>query len=285
MLPQGLLPARPQAMHKGKAGRVFLLAGSEGLSGAAALCARAALRTGAGLVTVGVPKRLHDAMVQKLTEAMFKLLPETAQGSLSLQALPEILQFSKQSDVAAIGPGLSQHPETQQLIRAVVAAVDKPLVIDADGLNAFAGKPAELRKLASAVVITPHPGEMARLCAVSVEAVESDRQAIALQFAREHQLVVVLKGHESVVAAPDGNCYRNTTGNPGMATGGCGDVLTGMIAALIGQGLSVYDAARLGVYLHGLSGDLVAKVRGEIGLIAGDLIDTIPLAIQQYQQS
>ncbi len=283
MIPSGLLPPRPRDMHKGKAGRLFLMAGSEGLSGAAVLCALGALRTGAGLVTVGIPKRLHDPLAKKLTEAMLKVLPETEKGTLSLQALPEILKAVEQSDVVGIGPGLSQYPQTQDLIRQVVSRTLRPMVIDADGLNAFAAHAALLGKHRAATVITPHPGEMARLTGLAVEEIQKSRETVARQFSRNCRVVVVLKGEHTVVSNIDGECYTNDTGNPGMATGGAGDVLTGVIAALIGQGLSIFDSARLGVYLHGLAGDMVASKQGEIGLIASDLIDTIPLAIRQYQ--
>ena len=285
MIPSGLLPPRPRDMHKGKAGRLFLMAGSEGLSGAAVLCALGALRTGAGLVTVGIPKRLHDPLAKKLTEAMLKVLPETEKGTLSLQALPEILKAVEQSDVVGIGPGLSQYPQTQDLIRQVVSRTLRPMVIDADGLNAFAAHAALLGKHRAATVITPHPGEMARLTGLAVEEIQKSRETVARQFSRNCRVVVVLKGEHTVVSNIDGECYTNDTGNPGMATGGAGDVLTGVIAALIGQGLSIFDSARLGVYLHGLAGDMVASKQGEIGLIASDLIDTIPLAIRQYQQA
>lgn len=285
MLPLGLLPARPRDAHKGNAGRLFLLAGSEGLSGAAALCAMGALRSGAGLVTLGIPKRLHDSMAKKLTEAMLKTLPETEQGSLSLSALPLILKAVEQNDVIAIGPGLSQQPDTQELIRQLILKISRPMVIDADGLNALSGHLDVLGQHRAATVITPHPGEMSRLTGLTVDSIQKRRETVAKEFSREHRVVVVLKGSGTVVANVSGECYVNSTGNPGMATGGCGDVLTGMIAALIGQGLALFDAARLGVYLHGLSGDLAAAKRGEIGLIASDLTDTIPFAIAQYQQA
>lgn len=284
MIEPGLLPPRAPTTHKGDVGRVFILAGSVGLSGAAALCTRGALRTGAGLVTLGIPKSLHGPMVEKLTEAMLKVLPETKEGSLSLHALPEILRTIEGMDVVAIGPGLSQHPQTKELIQHLLPSITKPLVLDADGLNALAEHVQLLKKLPLPIILTPHPGEMARLVRLSADEVQRDRERIAKEFAKTHRVVVVLKGHQTVVASFDGSVYINDTGNPGMASGGCGDVLTGIIAGLLGQKLSVFDAARLGVYLHGLAGDLAAKERGEIGLIASDLVDRIPLAIRHYQQ-
>jgi NAD(P)H-hydrate epimerase len=243
-----------------------------------------ALRVGAGLVTLGIPKSLHHPMVEKLTEAMFRVLPETKEGSVSLQGLPEIVRTAEHMDAVAIGPGLSQHQQTRELVRQLLPKIAKPLVLDADGLNALAEDVTLLKKLPLPVILTPHPGEMGRLIRLSPEEVQQDRERIAKEFAKKYGVIVVLKGHGTVVASYDGSLYLNDTGNPGMASGGCGDVLTGMIAGLLGQKLSLFDAARLGVYLHGLAGDLAAKDRGEIGLIASDLLDRIPLAIRQYQQ-
>jgi len=282
-LPKGLLPPRNPAMHKGEAGRVLLIAGSVGLSGAAALCTMGALRVGAGLVTLGIPKSLHDPMVQKLTEAMLKALPETKEGSLSLQALAEILTTAEQMEAVGIGPGLSQNAQTKELVRRMLPSIKKPLVLDADGLNAVAEDINVLRKLPLPIILTPHPGEMARLTRLSPDDIQKDRERIAVEFAKKYRVVVVLKGHGTVVASFDGTVYINDTGNPGMASGGSGDVLTGMIAGLLAQRLSLYEAAQVGVYLHGLAGDLAAEARGQIGLIASDLADRIPQAIQRYQ--
>ena len=285
MIPAGLLPPRQPETHKGDVGRIFLLAGSVGLSGAAALCAMGALRVGAGLVTLGIPKSLHDPMVEKLTEAMLKVLPETKEGSLTLQGLPEIVSTIEKMDAAAIGPGLSQHAQTKELVRQLLPKIAKPLVLDADGLNALAEEVALLKKLPLPMILTPHPGEMGRLTKLSSDDVQRDRERVAKEFAKKYRVVVVLKGHATIVASYDGTVYINDTGNPGMASGGSGDVLTGMITGLLGQRLSLFDAARLGVYLHGLAGDLAAAERGEIGLIASDLVDRIPAAIRQYQAS
>lgn len=283
MIPSGLLPPRPPTAHKGDAGRIFLLAGSVGLSGAAALCTMGALRVGAGLVTLGIPKSLHDPMVEKLTEAMFKVLPETKGGSLTLHGLAEIASTIEKMDAVGIGPGLSQHPQTKELVRQLLPKVRKPLVLDADGLNALADDVGLLKKLPLPVIVTPHPGEMGRLIRLSADDVQRDRERIAKEFAKKYNVIVVLKGHATIVASFDGAAYVNDTGNPGMASGGCGDVLTGMIAGLLGQKLPLFDAARLGVYLHGLAGDLAAAERGQIGLLASDLADRIPQAIRQYQ--
>ena len=285
MIPAGLLPPRAPDMHKGDAGRLFLLAGSVGFSGAAALCTMGALRVGAGLVTLGIPKSLHDPMVEKLTEAMLKVLPETKEGSLSVQGLAEIAGTIERMDAVAIGPGLSQQPQTKALVRRLLPMIAKPLVLDADGLNALADDVSLLQKLPLPIILTPHPGEMGRLVKLSPEDVQRDRERIAKAFAKKYRVIVVLKGRGTVIASYDGTASVNDTGNPGMASGGCGDVLTGMIAGLLGQKLAPIDAAQLGAYLHGLAGDLAAAERGEIGLLASDLVDRIPQAIRQYQST
>lgn len=281
-LPKGLLTPRAPETHKGDVGHVLVLAGSEGLTGAAALCSLGALRAGAGLVTLGIPKSLNDIKV-KLTEVMTKPLPETKARSLSLQALPEILDLIERVDVVALGPGLSQQPETKRLVQQLLPRVTKPLVVDADGLNAMAEEPKILSRLTLPIVVTPHPGEMGRIIRLSAQDVQRDRERIATEFAVKYNVVVVLKGHRTVVSSFDGQVFINETGNPGMATGGCGDVLTGAIAGFLGQGLTLFDAARLGVYLHGLSGDMAAEEIGEVGLIASDVLDRIPEALEQYQ--
>jgi NAD(P)H-hydrate epimerase len=255
------------------------------MSGAAALCVHGALRAGAGLVTLGIPKSLHDPMAEKLTEAMLKVLPETKEGSVSLQALPELASAMDRMDAVGIGPGLSQHPQTKALVRELLPKVARPLVLDADGLNALAEHVTVLRKLPLPIILTPHPGEMARLTLLSAEEVQSDRERVTVEFAKKYRVIVVLKGHGTVVASFDGSVYVNSTGNPGMATGGVGDVLTGVITALLGQKLAPWDAARLGAYLHGLAGDLVAAERGEIGLLASEVADRIPQAIREYQRA
>jgi len=285
-LPSGLLPPRAPDVHKGDAGRVLIAAGSEGLTGAAALCSLGALRAGAGLVTLAIPNSLNAIMEVKLTEAITRPMPETKARSLSVQALPDLVRLAEQMDAVALGPGLSQQSETKQLVRQLIPKLAKPCVIDADALNALIEEPHQvLKRRLHPTVVTPHPGEMARLLNLSAEEVQRDRERIAREFAAKYGVVTVLKGHRTVVANVDGEIYINETGNPGLASGGTGDVLTGVIVALLGQRLACFDAARLGVYLHGLAGDLVAAERGQVGLIASDLLDTIPLAIKRYQQS
>ncbi|WP_425060255.1 Bifunctional NAD(P)H-hydrate repair enzyme Nnr [Sporomusa carbonis] len=273
-----ILPCRSPAAHKGMNGRLAVVAGSRGLSGAAAMTAEGALRAGAGLVTLAAPASLQDILAVKLTEVMTKPLPETATGGISQEAVPDIAGLSAASDVLAIGPGLGRHEETAAAVRAVIAAADCPLVIDADALNALVGYTDILSECNALPVLTPHPGEMARLTGLSSQAVNADRINIARQAAAEWGSIVVLKGARTVVAFPDGEVYINTTGNAGMATGGTGDALTGIIAGLIAQGLSSHDAAVAGVYIHGLAGDVAAQA-GMVGMTATDLIKAVPAAL------
>ncbi len=276
-----ILPLRPTHSHKGTYGRVFVAAASTGMTGAAALTSAGALRVGAGLVTLGTPKSLNSILEMKLTEVMTLPLPETGEGSLALAAKSHIIEVVERTQsVLAIGPGLSQHPETVALVHSLIRDSDTPTVIDADGVNALSKSKEILSLLSSQTVLTPHPGEMARLIGGTVEALERDRIGIAQQFALAHDVTLVLKGAPTVIARGNGEVWINSTGNPGMATGGMGDVLTGLIAGLMAQKVSPFDAARLGVYLHGLAGDIVAESIGMHGLMAGDVLNNIPKAIK-----
>lgn len=283
-LPSQLLQRNPNT-HKGDFGHIFILAGSVGFSGAAVLCSEAALRSGAGLVTLGIPKSLNNAIIKiKPKEVMTLPLPETRQGTLGLGGYKKIRDFITQIDVLAIGPGLSQNKPTQVLVRKIISKTDKPMIIDADGLNALVGYSNILRTPGPGhrdQILTPHPGEMARLLGINVKRVQGKRKEIAQDFAKGHKLTVVLKGHNTIVADYKGNLYINKTGNPGMATAGSGDVLTGMIGAFLGQGLNAFDAAKYAVYLHGLAGDLAAKEKTQLSLIASDIIEKIPEAIKK----
>lgn len=277
-LPSQLLRRSPDS-HKGNFGHIFMLAGSARFSGAAVLCAKAAMRSGAGLVTLGIPKSLNSAIIKiKPNEVMTLPLPETKDGALALSGYRKISDFIKNIDVLVIGPGLSQNKSTQDLARKVISRVNKKTVIDADGLNALAG---HLKLLPPAGILTPHPAEMARLLGISTKKVQNKRVEVAGEFAKKHKVVLVLKGHKSVVADYRGNLYINNTGNPGMATAGSGDVLSGIIAAFLGQGLDEFTAAKFGVYIHGLAGDLAVKEKTQISLIASDIIDKIPAAIKK----
>ena len=277
-----ILPPRPTHSHKGTYGRVFVAAGSVGMTGAAALTSAGALRTGAGLVTLGTPKNLNPILEVKLTEVMTLPLPETAEGSLALEAKVDIIEaIERTKPVLAIGPGLSQHPETVSLVHSVIRESDTPTVIDADGINALARSKEILSSLSPQTVLTPHPGEMARLLGGTIKALERDRIGLAQRFAQDHNVTLVLKGAPTVVAREDGEVWINSTGNAGMATGGMGDVLTGLISGLMAQKISAFDAAVLGVYLHGLAADLVAEKIGLHGLMAGDVLNNVPEAIKR----
>jgi NAD(P)H-hydrate epimerase len=279
-----IIPPRKPNSHKGDYGHVLILAGSVGLTGAATLCSQATLLSGSGLVTLGIPESLNPIMESKLTEVMTKPLVETSDLSLSLDAEEEILKFIQRVDAVAIGPGLSRNEETQVLVRRLVGLIDKSIVIDADGINALIGHLNKIKNQKSKIknlILTPHPGEMARLLRISIDEVQKRREEIAKKFAQDYKLTLVLKGHRTVVSDYKGNLYINKTGNPGMATAGSGDILTGMIASFLGQGIAPFDAARLAVYLHGLAGDLAAKEKGEISLIASDILDNLSKAIKK----
>ena len=273
-------PRKP-ASHKGDYGRVFILAGSRGLTGAAHLTSAACVRSGAGLVTLGVPDKVYAVLARREAEVMVRPFLSTSSGALSFQSLKSVPDFSKNQDVLAVGPGLSRDGETQKLIRKVIAETSQPLVIDADGLNALKGNLPALKKCIRRAVLTPHPGEFVRLFGGTLSDSDSLRKKRALEAAKKSGAIILLKGHKTVVASPDGKVYVNTTGNPGMATGGSGDVLTGMIAALIGQNFSLWDAARFSVYLHGLAGDLAAKKVGQVSLQAGDILECLPYAFKK----
>jgi len=272
---------RPRRANKNDFGRVFLLAGSRGLTGAASLASFAALRAGAGLVTLGCPDKVYPILARRYPEVMVRPFPSTSKGTLSEKGFAGIFRFLKTQEVLAIGPGLGRHPETARLVRRLLLRSRLQLVVDADGINAFQGRPSLLRRSFAPPILTPHPGEFLRVFGGRKPETDSERKRRALEIARAFKVILVLKGWHTVVAAPYGRVWVNPTGNPGMATGGTGDVLTGIIAALVGQGIFPYDAARFGVYLHGLAGDLAAKEKGEVSLAAGDLAQFLPAAVQR----
>lgn len=264
--------------HKGDNGHVFVMAGSVGMTGAAAMSAGSAMRIGAGLVSLGIPSSLNPILETKLTEVMTRPLTESPARSLSLDALPQLTLMLKRFDSVAVGPGLSTYPDTAELVRQFLRKPRVPCVIDADALNALATDSTALLEMKAPKILTPHPGEMARLLGTPVEEVQSNRIAIAVQAAQKFNAVIVLKGARTVVATSSGEVWINIIGNPGMATAGAGDVLTGTIAGLLGQGLSVKDAALCGVYLHALAGDLAAKEIAPIGFLATDIENRLPMA-------
>lgn len=279
---QALLPIRSADAHKGICGRVWILAGSLGMTGAAELSARGALRCGSGLVTVGTPASAQPILAGKLTEAMTIPLPEE-NGLLGVAAMPMILQQAKESDVCVVGPGLGRGPQLWEIISELIE-LGIPMVLDADGLNAISQHIDVLKKAKGTVVLTPHPGEMSRLCGRSITEIEKNRQEIAVEFAKRWGVTLLLKGKDTVIADPDGNWSINPTGNAGMASGGMGDVLSGVIGSWMGQGLSPYDGAMLGAFLHGLAGDLTAEELGQFGMLAGDVAERLPRGIKALQQ-
>ncbi len=282
-----LLSPRANDANKGDCGRVVVIGGSRGMAGAPCLSARAACRAGAGLVLVGVPKSIWDVVAAKLDEAQTRGVGSGADDEITEQATPELLEICAWSDVVVMGPGLSHRAETSKTVHAIVAQCERPMVLDADALNAFSGGRAELifasqkKHTSREVVLTPHPGEMARLLNTSIEVVQSDRAQAVRACADLTGAVAVLKGAETLVC--DGRrLYVNNTGNPGMATGGTGDVLAGIVGALIGQDMPAFEAACLSVYLHGLAGDIAAEKRGMWSLVAGDLIEELPAAFLKH---
>lgn len=276
-----LLPERPAASHKGDFGHVLLLAGSRGKTGAALLASRACLRAGAGLVTIGVPETLVDVFQARVTEEMVLPLPDDGDGMLSERAYGDIIDFvNRRADVLAIGPGLGSGHGITGLVHQLVLTATIPMVLDADGINAASREREILGRAKAPLVLTPHPGEMARLLSSGDRnEVEKDRISTAGDFAKETGVCLVLKGAPTIIGSTEGVVFINTTGNAGMATAGTGDVLTGIIAALIGQGAEPLNASLLGVHLHGLAGDAAAEEKGLHSLIAGDIIEYLPKAL------
>ncbi|UCD14821.1 MAG: NAD(P)H-hydrate dehydratase [Candidatus Omnitrophota bacterium] len=275
------LRKRKADTHKGDYGYVFVMGGSVGLTGALCLCAQAALRSGAGLVLAGVPESLIGIFETKLTEVMNLPLDEDRKGFLSARAFRKIEGIKEKIDVFALGPGASTKFSVKELVWKVLEEIDKPMVIDADGINALVDNLNRLdRKKTSQLVLTPHLGEFCRLMKLSVEDIKKSRKKLVKEFALRYNLTLVLKGPFTLVT--DGSkLFENTTGNPGMATAGSGDVLTGIIASLIAQGLDCFSAAKLGVCLHGVAGDYAAKDKTENCVIASDIIEYLPKAFRK----
>src|SRR3989338_1694672 len=290
------LPIRKADAHKGDYGRGLGLAGSVGVTGAGRICGEAVPRGGGGLVTLGIPEGLYPIVASRVSLAvMTRPLPETRQKTLSYKARWAINELARGFDVLALGPGLSRNQDTQELVLWILENIPLPMVVDADALNAVSTRPSVLNKVQRDCIVTPHPGEMARLLGgntagvwASADEVQKDRRGAVEEFLKRYPaLILVLKGHKTLVA--DGQLlFINTTGNPGMATAGTGDVLTGLIAGLLAQGIKTpavlppFEAAQLGVYLHGLAGDLAAAEKGETSLIATDVLDKLPEAFRAY---
>jgi len=263
-------------IHKGNRGHLLVLAGSTGKTGAATLTAMAGLRAGAGLVTLGIPETLNPILEEKLTEAMTVPLPDTGHGTLSEKAWKDVEALFQGKTAVALGPGLSTHPETVSLVRKIVKECPLPMVIDADGLNALAGDLALLKDRAGGIIMTPHPGEMSRLSGMETAAIQKDRVSAAAGFVKAHGCYLVLKGARTLIARPDGAVHVNPTGNAGLASGGSGDVLTGLMGGFLARGFSLADAAIGGTYIHGLAADLLVEKRGITSVLAGELLPVIP---------
>jgi NAD(P)H-hydrate epimerase len=274
-----LVAPRPEESNKGNYGHVLVVGGSVGKAGSVAMAGMAALRAGAGLATVATSKSVLPTVAAFYPELMTEPLPETEAGTIAASAGELLDAFVKGKSVIGIGPGISRFPETSELVRTLVRKSEVAVVLDADGLNAFEGPTGELNGKGRVLVITPHPGEMARLAGCSTTDVQKDRLGVARRFAREHELIVVLKGNRTLVVQPDGEAWVNTTGNPGMSTGGTGDILTGIIAAMIAQGpKDPLRAVLAAVHLHGLAGDVMRERVGEHSMVATDLLRGLPEA-------
>jgi hydroxyethylthiazole kinase-like uncharacterized protein yjeF len=281
-----LIEPRKAESNKGNYGHVLVVGGSLGKAGSVAMAGMAVLRAGAGLATVATAKSVLPTVAGFHPELMTEPLAETAEGTISTSAGERLDGLVKGKSVLAIGPGISRSPETSELVRTLVSKSDVPIVLDADGLNAFEGRTNELSGKGRVLVITPHPGEMARLCGCTIADVQKDRLGVARQFAHEHELIVVLKGHRTLVVQPDGEAWVNTTGNPGMSTGGTGDILTGMVSGLLAQHpKDALLAVCAAVHLHGLAGDVMRESMGEHSMVATDLLTGLPEAFRRAQRS
>ena len=278
---QRFIPWRVQNMHKGGFGRILIIAGSTGMTGAAALSATSALRAGAGLVYLAIPEGLNPILEEKCTETITIPVHQTDEGSISIKAYDRIMKKISEVDAVAIGPGMSQNAETQKLIRKVIENAAVPLLIDADGINALQGNTEIIKKRRKATILTPHPGEMARLINSSARTVDENRLEVANRFTSEWGVILVLKGVPTIISKDDGTYWLNNCANSGLATGGSGDVLSGLIIGFLGQKTTPLAAAVSGVYIHSLAGEILRENIGEHSMIAGDILNTIPQAIQQ----
>lgn len=269
---------RPDDSNKGTLGSLLCICGSYGMAGAAIMAGKAALRCGIGLLKIAVPKSIYPVCATNILESVYYPLEETSNGVISSKNTDFLLEMCEKSSAVVIGCGLSVCDDTKNLVQSVITNCEKPLVIDADALNCICNKPEILKNLKVPAIITPHPGEMARLLHSTPKTVNSNRENTAIDFAKKFGVVTVLKGAGTIIASPDGKVYINHTGNSGMATGGSGDVLSGIIGSLLAQGASPINAAAAGVFLHGTIGDLAAEKLGKISMLPTDMIDMIPTA-------
>lgn len=269
---------RPDDSNKGTLGSLLCICGSYGMAGAAIMAGKAALRCGIGLLKIAVPKSIYPVCATNILESVYYPLEETSNGVISSKNTDFLLEMCEKSSAVVIGCGLSVCDDTKNLVQSVITNCEKPLVIDADALNCICNKPEILKNLKAPAIITPHPGEMARLLHSTPKTVNSSREKTAIDFAKKFGVVTVLKGAGTIIASPDGEVYINHTGNSGMATGGSGDVLSGIIGSLLAQGAAPINAAAAGVFLHGTIGDLAAEKLGKISMLPTDMIDMIPTA-------
>ena len=274
-----MLPYRRDDAHKGDFGHLLVLAGSVGYTGAAALCAASAYRVGAGLVTLGIPRSLNAILEVKVTEVITRPLPETEEGSLSLRSLDAALELSSRMDAVVLGPGLSTVAETQEFARQFLVRCDRPVVLDADGVNALKDRVDIFQHRSAPTILTPHPGELGRLVGLSGREVNQRRIDLCTEMAGKWGLILLLKGAPTVLSDAGGNAFINTSGNSGLATGGTGDVLSGAVGGFLVQGLEPFRAALCGAFFHGLAGDLVSREKGRRGMIAGDVMEALPRAL------
>lgn len=269
---------RPDDSNKGTLGSLLCICGSYGMAGATIMAGKSALRCGIGLLKIAVPKSIYPVCATNILESVYYPLEETSNGVISSKNTDFLLEMCEKSSAVVIGCGLSVCDDTKNLVQSVITNCEKPLVIDADALNCICNKPEILKNLKAPAIITPHPGEMARLLHSTPKTVNSNRENTAIDFAKKFGVVTVLKGAGTIIASPDGEVYINHTGNSGMATGGSGDVLSGIIGSLLAQGASPINAAAAGVFLHGTIGDLAAEKLGKISMLPTDMIDMIPTA-------
>lgn len=280
-----LIAKRNDNSHKGTYGRVAIIAGSRGMTGAPFLSSQGALRTGSGLVYTIIPESLETVMSIKLTEAIIRPIKDKDTGHFLKDSIEPIIKEVKEMDCIALGPGIGVDKDRIQLVSEIIRDTKVPMVVDADGINCIAENIEILNQGKGPIIITPHPGEMARLLNKDIQEIEKNRQYYSQYISEKYNIIVVLKGNKTIVTSPEGQTYINKTGNPGMATAGSGDVLTGIIASLLGQRLDPFDAAKLGVYLHGLAGDITRDRLGEYGMIASDIIEAIPYAIMGVENA
>ena len=272
---------RPDDANKGSCGSLLSICGCYGMAGAAIMAGKSALRCGIGLLKTALPESIYPIAAQSILESVYFPLSETAEGKISAENIDFLLEQAEKSSAVLIGCGLSVCSDTKQLVTAFIQNCKKPMVLDADALNCICDNPEILKSAKAKIVITPHPGEMSRLTAMSVQRVNQSRTETALAFAEKYGVVCVLKGAGTVIADKDGRALLNTTGNSGMATGGSGDVLAGMVSAFLAQGACPFDAAAAAVYLHGLAGDIAKERLGRVSMLPTDLIDCISLAFQK----